>query len=466
MEKHYNADLETSELLELQQSVGHLPARNAAHFALTVGLSLFIFLGGILLWALPRESFSENENRLLAGPPSFNIQNLLSGRFTSQISDFYSDHFPLRDGFVSLSSYTELLLGRREANNVVVGADGRLAERRDDTSADRRGLENSSYAIYELSESFGLPTTVAMIPDALTAQSELFGIAVTERGRLRSDVVYLNQNVHASYYFKTDHHRTAEGSYAVYLALGEALGYSPYPEADFSRETVSEAFYGTAWSRSGLYLTPPDTLELWRYDGDDSYRISGDLTQAGFYDPSKLEGKDKYAVFLSGNHGLLRIENGEEKPRLLIIKDSFANSVIPFLARHFDLTVVDPRYFHGDLKSSAAECDRVLFLYGINSLMTDRDLVRLTLEQDQWAEPYGSAHFILKGIPFQVIESDQAFFLKTTTAAPLTIAIRAANTPMPPHPFSGAGSVTGASVVVSTGSVGSSTSSVVVTGAT
>ncbi len=372
------ADTEASERLAFQSEVGCDTTRRSAHFALVVGMSLFIFLFGLLVWVLPKQSFSENENRLLAPLPSVTAENILSGRATSQISDFYSDHFPLRDRFVSVSSYTELFLGRREANNVVLGLEGRLAERRDDTLADRRNLEKSYKAIHTLSDRLGLKSTIAVIPDALSAQSELFGIS-GNGDRIGKGVIYIDQG-EASFYFKTDHHCTAEGSYAIYTALGEELGYFPIPEHEFTREVVSESFYGTAWSRSGLYRTPPDRLELWRYDGDNSYHISGDLTQIGFYDLSKLEGKDKYAVFLGGNHGRIDIVNGDAKPRLLIIKDSFANSLIPFLARHFDLTVVDPRYFHGDLRSVAAECGQVLFLYGINSLITDRDLIRLTLE--------------------------------------------------------------------------------------
>ncbi len=380
MARENSADIGASELLTLQSEVGHDTTRRSAHFALTVGLSLFVFLLGLLLWVLPRQSFSENENRLLTDLPSITADDLLNGNFTGRISDFYSDHFPLRDGFVSLASYTELLLGRRESNNIVVGPNGRLAERRDDTLADRRNLVSSYNAISALSDRLGLSTTVAILPDALTAQSELFGIAVNDRQKYTGkNVIYLDQNA-SSLYFKTDHHRTTEGSYTAYTALGEYLGYTPYPESDFTREIVSTSFYGTAWSSSGLYLTPPDSLELWRYDGDDSYLVSGDITQSGFYDLSKLEVKDKYAVFLRGNHGLLEITTGEEKPHLLIIKDSFANSLIPFLARHFDLTVIDPRYFHGDLQNIAANCDQVLFFYGINSLISDRDLVRLTLE--------------------------------------------------------------------------------------
>ncbi|MBQ7847499.1 MAG: hypothetical protein IJ344_04350, partial [Clostridia bacterium] len=37
-------------------------------------------------------------------------------------------------------------------------------------------------------------------------------------------------------------------------------------------------------------------------------------------------------------------KEGEERPTLLVIKDSFAHSALPFLAREFDLITVDVRH--------------------------------------------------------------------------------------------------------------------------
>ena len=53
---------------------------------------------------------------------------------------------------------------------------------------------------------------------------------------------------------------------------------------------------------------------------------------------------DKYAVLLGGNYAHASVYSDAEKPSLLIIKDSFANAVIPFLSLHFNIDLVDPRY--------------------------------------------------------------------------------------------------------------------------
>ena len=102
----------------------------------------------------------------------------------------------------------------------------------------------------------------------------------------------------------------------------------------------------------------------------------------GFYDMTARSRKDKYSVFLGGNYGYIRIEGeGKDRPRLLLLKDSYANSLIPFLARHFDIDAVDPRYFRGDIKDIAGTCDRALILYSIDQLATDAYLERLLIDQ-------------------------------------------------------------------------------------
>ena len=87
--------------------------------------------------------------------------------------------------------------------------------------------------------------------------------------------------------------------------------------------------------------------------------------------------KDKYAVFLGGNHGHIGIYGeGEGRETLLVIKDSFANSVIPYLAETYNLEVYDLRYFKGNIDKEVSEIspDKILLLYGIESVVTDASI--------------------------------------------------------------------------------------------
>ena len=129
----------------------------------------------------------------------------------------------------------------------------------------------------------------------------------------------------------------------------QKLKIEPYPESYFQKETVCNNFYGTAFFKSRLpkFAVKPDTIELWRYCGDEDviFTVNGTNKRlVGFYDFSKLNSTDKYAIFLGGNYAHATILSRPENPTLLLFKDSFANAVIPFLALHFNIEVIDPRY--------------------------------------------------------------------------------------------------------------------------
>jgi hypothetical protein len=83
-------------------------------------------------------------------------------------------------------------------------------------------------------------------------------------------------------------------------------------------------------------------------------------------------------VFLGGNYSHVRIsmESEGDREKLVIIKDSFANSLVPFLAIHFDLEIIDLRYFTGSTYQLIEEnsIDNVLVLCNIDSMATSDSL--------------------------------------------------------------------------------------------
>jgi hypothetical protein len=177
----------------------------------------------------------------------------------------------------------------------------------------------------------------------------------------------------SDHFYRTDHHWTADGAFFAYGQMGNALGFTPLSSSDFTRVCVSQSFFGTSDAAAGIPFTSPDELWLLLREDDSEYHATADgnpLPFAGFYDNSKLATRDKYAVFLGGNHALLSIERGvqDTRPTLLLIKDSFANAMIPFLARHFRILAVDPRYFQGELSPLAERADAMLLLCGMQTL--------------------------------------------------------------------------------------------------
>jgi hypothetical protein len=178
-------------------------------------------------------------------------------------------------------------------------------------------------------------------------------------------------------YYRNDHHWTTRGAYLGYLALtGGEDRYDSLP-----METVSTDFLGTLQSRVPGAETVSDSIEL--FTVPDSIQVTQNGTEIGLYDLSCLEEKDQYRVFLGGNYPLVEITGGTGTGSLLIIKDSFANSLVPFLTQDYEsITLVDPRYYSGSVRQllSSGAYDEVLVLYELNNFAQDSSLSKLAME--------------------------------------------------------------------------------------
>ena len=337
---------------------------------LSVSLLLCIGIGTFLSG---NDSFSEEENRSLSSFPEISAESLATGEFFKELGSFYSDRIPHRLSFVRLKGACELALGKRENDGVIFDDGNTLIQRceYDSTSL----LEKNLTAINAEN------VTLVAVPrsiDVYYPQSEDAGrirniaFAYSPEGEKLYRYLFEALSAGEQVYYRTDHHLDYDGAYALYALLCETLEVTPYSKESFSRELVSDSFLGTSYSKGGALATEADSIFLPRYDGDTALEVKcldSGCTLASLYDHTFLAKKDKYSVFLGGNHGTLTVKSSLEqnRPQLLLIKDSFANAVIPMLARHFDITVRDPRY---DASPISGEFDASLIVCGIDTLAT------------------------------------------------------------------------------------------------
>ncbi len=350
---------------------------------------LFILGFSVAFFLLPDSEMSENENRVLASAPELSWESLTSGKFTEDVKEYFTDQFPLRGFFVSVKGYSELLLGKRENNGIYYAEDGYMI---DLLETDRDTVEKNLASLAELNSAIGGKITVAIAPRKLDALHRLVPVSYAEASAAdRSFLCELYGKYELSYvdlftplataasngeyvYYRTDHHPTTEGAYLIYLSLAESLGFEPYPRDYFTSETVTDAFYGTTWSASATYGQAADKIDLWRYENDEEYTahiIDNDKKLSGFYDLSLLDGKDKYSLFLSGTNANVSISReGEARPKLLILNDSFANSCVPFLALHYDIEMTDPRFLRSGIydRISDGDYDAVLLFMNLDTV--------------------------------------------------------------------------------------------------
>lgn len=179
-------------------------------------------------------------------------------------------------------------------------------------------------------------------------------------------------------FYKTDHHWTTQGAYVAYLELCKQMGLTPLNKEEFNIRQVTSEFYGSLYSKSGFRHLQPDSIELYLPKDPEKYAITyideGQTTDS-LYEIELLQGKDKYAVFLNGNHALIQIKTAHPNgKKLLVVKDSYANSFIPFLLKHFsEIDVVNLRYYEEDLASFVNEhdIDDMLLLYNATTFFED-----------------------------------------------------------------------------------------------
>ncbi len=388
MPKIHPADERAKKYLSLQKNAAE--NHKKSDIFLIIFVALAIVLISLFVWLLPQESFSENENRMLTTARDIDLLgDISSGRLGERLAELYSDQFPLRSSLIAARAEMELSLGKLESGGVMISKN-RLIPRLEYSEREKKTVSENLAVIEKFRQQTESEVIFAVAPRAVDVLSdkapELFS---PERSASAWELFFdtehirLAEDLDPEMWFSTDHHWTARGAYEAYLELAEKLGFEPLALEKFKEETVSEHFYGTAWSKSGAYWVAPDELRIFRHENDGNFKIkdpeSGKSLLSGLYDEKKLETKDKYGVFLGGDYGHIEISSEEEKPRLLVIKDSYFNALAPFLAQNFTLDVIDLRYFSGSVSKyvSEAEYGKILILCGLDSLATAKTFTRL-----------------------------------------------------------------------------------------
>ena len=396
MEKKNRADIFADECFEKQKAAKKRARLSDISMIIIFSCAVCVFAACV--WALPQKDFSENENRYLMTAKKIDFaRDIKNGSLTKKLADMYSDQFVLREDLIELKAFFELLLGRRENGKTMLGTAGELIPRLEYGEKQKNIIFENVSAISDFKselESAGAQVTFAVAPRSLdvfcdrvpflysperasSAWQALFGIEF--ENLLCAIAPHKDEYV----WFKTDHHWTQRGAYYAYCALSGKLSFSPVSLYELEFSLIDDSFYGTAWSKSGMYWVAPDKIEAACFESEEEFFVldgeSEELCLSGLYDKTKLEAKDKYAVFLGGDYGHIKIRGREKKPRLLVIKDSYFNSLAPFLCRHFELDVIDLRYYQSSVAKYAEEtgAKRVLILCGLDSLAAAKTFTAL-----------------------------------------------------------------------------------------
>lgn len=382
-------------------------------------------------------AFSEFENTSLAQKPAFSWSSFVDGSFGSKYVKYINEQFLGRDNWISMKAVADMGLGRIESHGVTYGDDHYLMEKLEivedqnypanagtnivkQTALDRsNGMVSSFLQMYDQPITFSLvPNSYAILEDEVPtgfpgADQQAYTQQIYRTLREVDDQLEivdfsdaLSQHKDEYIYYRTDHHWTTLGAYYAYVAYCEQKGLTPVSLEELKENKV-EDFYGTFYSKAKRPSQPADTITWYDVDVDEFAFVAnlqqdkqlaqlGEVVQEdglellrvdGMMDQRKFEVRDKYAAFMWGNSGYVKIKSSHnlnhqegKTSRLLLFKDSYANSMIPYLTYNYDeIIVVDLRYMAKSTKElMQEEFDDIFVMYNFSTYVSGAsDLAKL-----------------------------------------------------------------------------------------
>ena len=369
------------------------------NLTLIIGAAAFIVVISLATILHPKEQLLQRENRKAASAPSFSTASLIDGRYGEDLSAHINDNVALRQFWIDTRCFIdEMILMKTEENDILIGEGSRLFAKHFKGYGDDSQLNKNIDEIEKFASQSDIPVSVMIIPSAGSINPEMLPKGSPQENEYEKltqinsrlskvcDVVYafpvLTEHNREYIYFRNDHHWTTLGAYYAYTELAKKLGRK-VREYDWENATRAGDFLGTHYAKSRYFKAIPDTITYFPSDTSiEIMKVVGDAQfeterQIPMISTEKLSGYDKYAAFLDGNNAYTKVP-GKGSGRILIVKDSFANCMIPLMVDDFEqIGVVDYRNYAYGLSNLAEKenYDNIVILYSYATLETDNRLV-------------------------------------------------------------------------------------------
>lgn len=180
-------------------------------------------------------------------------------------------------------------------------------------------------------------------------------------------------------YFRTDHHWTQLGAYYAYTEFCKVRGFEAVPLSDFEKKEYTGylgSFYSSDSEVAAKLGNNPDTVEAYIPKANVTFNVTQKDGQVLEDWPLIADGDtysdvNKYLIFAAGDQPYEEIINNdmEDGPSCIVVKESFGNCFVPFLANHYKTVyVIDYRDYTGTVSALAKEkgVDDVILLNNIS----------------------------------------------------------------------------------------------------
>lgn len=397
-------------------------------------------VAGISLWGMIQKdrSFSPNENRYLETVPEFSVSTFMDGSFQEKLEDYLNDQIVGRDLWITIKTAIQKGVGNTNIGGAYIGKNGYDFEKILPEQVDESLIARNTQAIQKFFDSCveqGLPkeqlsfllvpTSGMILADQLPEHARIFDqkacMQTIKEGLSSYNIVdatlpLFQAAKEQQVFYKTDHHWTTDGAFAVYQDWCTQTGKAVKEKEDYIRRKVTNSFRGSLYSKVLDADSAYDAMYAYMPIEPLPYEVTiRDKTSNSVFDASRLQEKDKYAYFFGGNYTevLIRTINFQQtndsmaqtsantslsaganstvladlvtkqknaQKNLLVIKDSFANSFVPFMVNDYDeIRMLDLRYFKGNVQEYIKEhaISEVLVLYNVSNFITDKNIARL-----------------------------------------------------------------------------------------
>ena len=342
---------------------------------------------------LPQTDFSDMENRFLQKRPLMTLSSLSDGSYMDSFETYTNEQIPFRNMLVKCKAVLTRLTGSVENDGIAKGEKGFLFDK---VTQESDKAKKNIASITNFAKSAGRDVYIAIAPTSVWVNADCLpkGMPVLNEAQLSNEltgalageknahIIYLYDklNSHRDEYifYRTDHHWTTKGAGYAYEEIADKMNLGWQDITRYERHTAEE-FYGTLYAKYKGIFVEPDTIEY--YDVPIDRLELEKQTVDSLYDTEKLSGYDKYAIFMYGNDGKYTVYADKGLGRsLIILKDSYANCLIPYLVMNYDrITVLDLRYFGGSVTDElkADEGADVLLMYNWTFVNDDNHFYKM-----------------------------------------------------------------------------------------
>lgn len=362
-------------------------------------ISAILFLALIIV--LPVISFfSEIRSKGLSAMPEFSFKSVMDKSYMSELDGYASEHFIGSTQWTKAKVVAETTIGKNELNGVYI-TNGRFMQKPEEPDYDK--VNKAVLAINTFADEnkpnvyvMFVPTAGGIYRDEMPQYSNLQNqkdfIEYLYGGLSNKitpiDVYNTLYAVRDEYiYYRNDYNWTSYGAYNAYKTAIKKLGFSSVDYNKFNIEHASNDFKGTLYSKTLYDGIEADTVDIYSYEKGSVIKklVIDDGTEEKTYDSmyfrDYLDEKDKYSLYLGGNNPFVHIETDvKNDKKLLVIKDSYANCFVPFLAQHYNtIDVLDMSCIKSSYKDlvDMEEYNQVLILYSASDMADDETLKML-----------------------------------------------------------------------------------------